>query len=362
MYRTNKFLRGFAAAASVAACALPGAVLSGPALAEDFAVTIASGHPPVTKGVALLHDFFIPEVNKRLEALGHTVSWTEAYGGSLAGVNEVLEAVEGGITDFGYVPTIFEADKLPLEQVTYVTPFGSADVVTLAKVMDELHARVPALNKAWEDHNQKLLATAVVDSYHMLSTFEWHDVSELKGRKIATGGLATNWLRGTEAAPLSGALPMYYNAVKTGLAEGIIIFESGIAPYKFYEVAPYITKLNYGTQASSALSVNLDTWNRFPEDARKAIQEVADAYEVKVAEEYQKLADASLEKSVANGAKVVDFAPEARKTYAQKMPNIAQEWAKDLDSRGQPGSETLKAYLDAAKEAGVTYARDWMAE
>lgn len=347
------------ARALLGACLVSQAIC-GAASAKDFSITLAAGHPPITKGVSLLHDFFIPEVNKRLKPLGHSITWNEAYGGSLVGVNEVLEGVENGITDFGYVPTLFEADKLPLQQITYVTPFGSADVVTLTKVMDALYAKAPEMNAAWAKYNQKVLATVVADNYVLLTTFPWTDVKELKGHKIATGGLATNWLRGTGAVPLSGSLPEYYNAVKTGLAEGIIIFESGIAPYKFYEVAPRIAKINYGTQAASALSVNLDVWKQFPPEMQKVIEEVAHEYQIKAAEGYQMLAETSLKKAVAGGATITDFPADARKAYAAAMPNIAKEWASNLDKRGVPASKVLATYLEAAKAAGVVYARDWL--
>lgn len=338
------------------------ALTSRAAFADEISMTVAAGHPAVTKGVSLVHDFFIPEVNRRLEGTGHTINWTESYGGSLVGVFEVLEGVESGIADIGYVPTIFEADKLPLEQVTYVTPFSSIDNLTMTKIMDKVAEMVPEVKQAWKDNNQMKLATSVVDTYDMLTNFEWHDVSELAGRKIATGGLATNWLRGTDAAPISGSLPEYYNAVKTGLAEGIIIFESGIAPYKFYEVAPYITKVNYGPQAASALSINLDKWNSLPPEVQTVISEVADAYENEVAQAYVNLAEASLKKSVDGGATIVDFPESARQAYAVKMPNIAKEWAENLETRGLPGNNMLKTYIETAQAAGVVFARDWLAE
>ncbi|UOA28908.1 C4-dicarboxylate TRAP transporter substrate-binding protein [Pseudosulfitobacter sp. DSM 107133] len=330
--------------------------------ADSFNWTIASGHPPVTKGVALLSSYFIPEVTTRLEAMGHTVAWTEAYGGSLAGVTEVLEAVEVGITDFGYVPTIFEADRLPLEQVTYVTPFSSSNVSTMVSIINDLHDRVPAMEAAWTDANQKRLAASVVDSYQIITDFEWTDLSDLQGRKIVSGGLSTNWLRGTGATALAGSLPEYYNAVRTGLADGIIVFESAIAPYKFYEVAPYISSINFGPQSASALSVNLDSWGQIPPDVQAVIEEVASEYEAKVAVGYEEIAAKSVATAQENGAIVVSLADEARVAYAMAMPNIAREWAAGVDAQGKAGTETLEAYLAALADAGAHFVRDWAAD
>ena len=47
---------------------------------------------------------------------------------------------------------------------------------------------------------------------------------------------------------------------------------------------------------------------------------------------------------------------------AAAMPNIAIEWAKTLDEKGEPGSEMLKSYMGKLSEAGFTPLRDWASE
>ncbi|WP_180899054.1 C4-dicarboxylate TRAP transporter substrate-binding protein [Martelella soudanensis] len=332
-----------------------------PLHAETFSATIASGHPPVTGGVQAISEYFIPEVNRRLEAAGgkDKINWNEAYGGSLADPFGVLEAVESGIADFGYVPQVFEADKLPLEQITYVAPFGTSDLGTLMAIMNELHAAVPEMDAAWRANNQMPLAFVGVDTYQLVTNFEVTGVSSLKGRKLGAAGLSANWLRGTGAVAVSASLPDHYNNIKTGLTDGVITFESSISPYKFYEVAPYVTKVNFGAMSSSSLTVNLDTWARFPKEVQDIIKSVAQDYEQKALEIYATRADRSLATAKEKGAKIVDFSESNREEFVDSLPNIAQEWASDQDARGQPGSTTLQEYLRIANEKGVTWPRDW---
>ena len=334
------------------------------AYAEDFSFTIVAGHPPITAGVAAIRDFFIPEVNRRLQEAGgkHTITWNEAYAGALADVQGVLEAVEGGIGDFGYVPHLFEADKLPLEQITYVTPFGSADLKTMMRIVRDLHDEVPEMAQAWQDNNQIMLAAVGVDPYHLVTKFPVESVADISGRKLSTAGLQTNWLRGTGAVPVAGALPDYYNSIQTVLTEGTVTFESAVAPYKFFEVAPYITKVNYGAQSASALTVNMDVWEGLPDDLKTIIQEVAIAYQDHAAQKYMDNAGKSLATAEKGGAKIVTPSPEVAAGFANAMPNIAREWAKQLDGKGVPGTKTLGAYIRLSKDAGVTFSRDWLAE
>ena len=69
--------------------------------AETFRLTIGAGHPvPAASWVAPMQSFMQVEVKKRVEQkTGHKIEWVEAYGGSVAKLGEVLEAVENGLMD-----------------------------------------------------------------------------------------------------------------------------------------------------------------------------------------------------------------------------------------------------------------------
>lgn len=334
-----------------------------PAVAETFSLTVVAGHPPIANGVSGIRDFFIPEVNKRLAETGkYTIDWTQAYAGSVADVKGVLEAVESGIADMGYVPHLFEGDKLPLEQITYVTPFGTKDLPKLMDIIEKLHAEIPEMDEAWTRANQKVLAPVGVDTYYLLTKFPVNSLEDIKDHKIGVGGLALNWLKGTGAVPVSGALTTYYNGMSTGLYEGVIVFESAIAPYKFYEVAPYITDIGLGATYASALTVNLDTWNSLPEDLRAILQEVAQEYRDDTANAYAQRGVESLAKAKAQGSTFTELPAAMRANFANSLPNLAREWAARLDAQGQPGTKTLEAFLRISKEAGAEFSRDWLAE
>lgn len=348
----------------IALAAVLAASVAGSAQAEEFRITVAAGHPPVSLGVAGVQKFFIPEINRRLAEMGgeHSIEWTEAYGGSLADFNGVLEAVEDGIADMGYVVHLFEGDKLPLEQVSYVTPFGTNDTALMMNVISKLHKAIPEMGAAWEKHNQMVLAPTGIDTYHLLSNFPVNELGDLDGRRISVSGLATKWLSGTDAVPVSGALPTYYNSIATGLTDGMLTFESAVASYKFYEVAPIVTKVSFGAQYSSGLTINLDTWNRFPEDVKSVFLEVADAYRDRTAQAYTSAGEKSLQAARDAGAEIAEENPDLRKQLAANLPNIAREWAAALDAEGLPGTETLETYLRLSREAGVEFARDWSAQ
>jgi len=88
--------------AAALAVSVPGA-----AIADSYNVTIAAGHPPVFRWVRMISEHFIPTVTAQMEEAGHSITFSEQYGGALAKVGEDLEAVEAGLADIGPRSALF---------------------------------------------------------------------------------------------------------------------------------------------------------------------------------------------------------------------------------------------------------------
>ena len=65
----------------------------------------------------------------------------------------VLEGTRDGITDIGFEPTIFHPDKLPLEQVSFVVPFTTSDVVLVGKAIEKMHQTMPEYRAQYDKFN-----------------------------------------------------------------------------------------------------------------------------------------------------------------------------------------------------------------
>ena len=144
-------------------------------------LTIASSHSTGLAWVGVLHTVVVPESNRRLEAMGspYRIHWIEAYGGSLYKYGDTLEAIEIGLTDMGWVGTLWELSKMPLQNVTYYVPFTTNDYHMMYEIMNELHRTMPAMADAWTAQNQKFLGANALDSYHLLTNFPVDSVDDL---------------------------------------------------------------------------------------------------------------------------------------------------------------------------------------
>ena len=326
------------------------ALLMGAAPGETVRLTIASSHTTGLPWVGVMHTLVVPESNRRLEAMGSPdrIRWTESYGGSLYKFNHTLEAVEIGLTDIGWVGTLWELSKMPLQNVTYYAPFVTDDYQMIFGIMNELHARVPALNEAWTEQNQKFLGGSVLDTYHLMTNFPVDSLDDLRGRKILAPGPTAAWIEGTGAVPVDGGLTTYYTQISTGVADGVLTILTGAPPYRIQEVAPYVTLVGIGGQLTGGMAINLDTWNALPADVQAVLSELGIRYA------------RALETLRADEKVFVSELPAAEKQrWIDGMPNIAGRWVEATEARGIPAREVLEIYMDSVRRRGGEPLRNW---
>jgi TRAP-type C4-dicarboxylate transport system substrate-binding protein len=346
-----------------AACAIGAALLASPTAyaQQEVNLTVAAGQPlRAMRPLSMVNSFYVPEVTKRAQAAGIKINWKEAYAGSLLKPTFVFKGVQDGIADIGFSPTIFHPDKLPLEQITFVTPFITTDVELVGRTMDKLHATIPAMGAQFDKYGLIRLAGSSFDTYDLFTTFEFKKFEDIKGKKIATAGAALQWLRGTGATPVQSNMTLYYNNAKTGVIDGFIIFPSSIPGMKFPEAAPFVTKVGFGAQYAAALIVNKDVYAKLPPGLQKILREAGEAW-TSAADKVQLDAGNAGYASVASfpNGKTFDLSRAEQEKWAKAMPNIAKEWAERTDKEGLPGSKALAAYMAELRKAGAKPVRDW---
>lgn len=330
------------------------------ALADDYNVTIAAGHPPVFRWVRMMPEAFIPTVQKELASAGHTMTFSEQYGGAIAGVGEELELAEAGLAELAICSSLFDPAKLAVQNVTYYTPFVSDDVGAVNTVMTDLQRNNAAMKQSWEDNGVVYLGGNVgIDDYLLMTNFPVNTLDDLKGHKIAAPGPAVNWLSGTGAVGVSGNLTTYYNELKTGVYDGVIVFASAALPGKLHEVAPYVLRAGLGAQFAGAVCAGKDWYDGLPKEVQNALVTAADAAQTWYIDDLENYVEVGLKGMAEQGATITDASDDMRQKWAQSMDNAAKVWAKELDAQGKSGSDILAVYMQSMRDAGATPVRDW---
>ena len=129
-----------------------------------------------------------------------------------------------------------EQAKLPLSQGYSNAPFATYNPLVLLQVMEDLLENNEAFRNEWESHNLKVLGLTATDLYDFYLKEPISGIDDLNGRKISAPGVLGNWLRGTGANAVDGALTTYYTDVQTGVSDGVLSLALGALPIKLYEV------------------------------------------------------------------------------------------------------------------------------
>jgi TRAP-type C4-dicarboxylate transport system substrate-binding protein len=346
----------------LAAVALAAAIAAGPALAQQtIKLTAAAGHPPVFLWVKTVDEVLIPEVDKRLAAAGgkFKIEWTKAWGGTLLKLGSESKGVADGVADLAIVSTVFEAPKFPLQNVSYFTPFGSDDIGLVSRAIADLQRTVPAMGDAWTKNGLVYLGGMSLDTYHIWSKFPITKIEDLQGKKLAAPGPAANWVRGTGAVPVAGTLNSYYEDIKSGVSDGAVVFVTGAGAAKLHEVAPHITKVNFGAQFAGGVAINKSRFDRLPPEVQKALREAGEVWQTAYAAAQSAAVEAVLKRMVDAGAKVGELSDAERKRWADALGPVARTWANDSQSKGLPANEVLNAYMATLSKAGTKLPRDW---
>ena len=352
----GRILRRNTLAVLLAATALPAAA------AETIKAVVIDGYPARALWVKEFTNFFIPEVDKRLAENGNYVmDWQESYGGAIVKPKGVLEGISLGLGDIGIVTTIFHNSKLPSQAISAVTPFIAADARAVAKAVDEIAKEYPTMQNEFAAQNQVYLATGVVlDTYQLFSKEPINSLADVEGGKVAGAGMNLRYLEGIKgAAGVRGGLTDFYNMLQTGLVDHAMLWPEAAKTFKIAEVAPHMLSVDLGAVNSKTITVNKDYWEGLPAEVQDVLKEVAVAYRDHVAGIAMDRAAESRDAYVAAGGTITEASADDRAAWAAAMPNIAAEWAANLDGKGEPGSDMLNAYLAKLEAAGYTGVRNW---
>jgi C4-dicarboxylate-binding protein DctP len=333
--------------------------LAGSASAQQrVTINIASSHPTANIWVWAMKNVFQPEVDRILKEGGnkYAINWREAYGGTLYKFTDTRAAVSDGIADIGMVGTVWEGAAMPLQNVTYFSPFATDNHELLIEIFDKLNTELPELKQSWDSQKMVYLSSLITDSYDIYANFPVTKLDDLQNRRINAPGTSANWLQGTGATPVDGALTTYYTNIQTGVTQGALSFASGIQPTRVYEVAPHLTRVGIGSMYFGGVAANKTFFGKLPKEVQDAVLAAGKVTSKRHGQYVTERSTAALKEMQAAGLKVAEL-PEAEKArWVKSLPNIVEPWIK---ANGEPAKKVLKAYFNELRARGIKPLRNW---
>jgi len=258
----------------------------------------------------------------------------------LFGGKEEFGALERGDIDMSAPMDTYNTGSIPelgIASMPFLWPNPRAMQKSLDAGLWDL-----GVNQAMEARGVKVLNVAAGGPYQLYGKgFEIRKPSDLEGKKIAVSGSAAS-----RAMELVGASPtaMSSGDLYVALQRGTIDATSrplitGIGR-KLYEVLDNVTVVNM-SYFSTALAINLNTWNKLPADIQKIMQEAANERgqeQLRMLEAYMAEAEGLFEKNKVN----YHVATDAELAEFQKAVAPVYDWWKGEVADGNKFIEFAK--------------------
>jgi TRAP-type C4-dicarboxylate transport system substrate-binding protein len=255
-----------------------------------------------------------------------------------------------GVADLAYIVPSYSSDKLPLTAVAELPGIFETECQGSLAFYKISHNGGILETKEFTPNGLRPLLTIALPAYQIqLATSRVvKSAKDLEGLKIrTTGGAIDLMMRSIGGVPVRMAAPEIYESLTRGTLDGVIFSYQSSVSYEFGKIMKSGTeRLNFGT-AILTYSMGETKFKSLPENVRKALVDAGEQTTRESCKRFEDGEGAATEKMKAQGMKVIAFGPDDSKVFDTAFKNVAEEWVKDIDKRGKPGTEVFKAFTEA---------------
>ena len=169
-------------------------------------------------------------------------------------------------------------------------------------------------------------------------------LADVKGMKIRVPSkLAARLIREWGGTPVPMPVPKVYNALKTGVVDGVFIGASGIRSFKLFEAGNYATTGLPATVAAFYLVMNADSWSKLTDAEKAALTKASGkGLSMKAAKAYARAGMAGL-KLFGSKKTVIALSPAEAARFKAGADKVVAAVVAQREKDGIPGGAIVKA-------------------
>ena len=255
-----------------------------------------------------------------------------------------------GVADVSYIVPSYSSDKFPLTAVAELPGIFDTECQGSLAFYKISHNGGILETKEFAPNQLRPLVTIALPAYQfqLATSRDIKTAKDLAGLKVrTTGGAMDLMMRSIGGVPVRMAAPEIYESLTRGTLDGLIFSYQSSVSYEFGKMLKSGTEgLNFGT-AILTYSMGEAKFKSLPENVRKALIEAGEQTTRESCKRFEDGEKAATEKIKSQGMKVINFGPDDKKIFDAAFKGVAEDWVKDLDKRGKPGTEVFKAFTEA---------------
>ncbi|PWA11112.1 hypothetical protein DCC39_09740 [Pueribacillus theae] len=276
------------------------------------------------------------------------------HGGSLGKSSSVYQDVKGGVYELSLAVANYFYDTDMFPYTIGNLPFAFDNAEDAAKVM----------KKFGEKYANETLSKDVIvfdpittDPYDLFATKPIKSVDDLKKTKMrASGKSETELEKSIGAVPVSLTVDDTYEGLQKKQIDTSFYTPIGAVGLKFYEPAPYITKLQASVTPIIPM-MNKDFYESLPEDIQKMFdEEFGPKLSEMFIESYTKELEKSyktLEKEVEGRGEIITLSDKEAQRFKEAGKPAWDAWIEDADKKGYNGQEMVDELFKIMEEEGL---------
>lgn len=322
---------------------------SGQASSDGEAVTLrlADSFPPGHTTTVEGAEFFMERAE---ELSGGSITFEHYPAEQLAAAADLLDAVNSGVSEMGYVGMAYVGDAMPLSDVGSLPgSFTTAAHGTRAywQVVNDL-----LLEAEYLPNGVRPMWAAMNPPYNISTTKTKIDaVGDVHGLNLrASGGTLSRTIEAIQGNPVQIAAPEIYQALQRGTIDGNVGPISSLPDYELQEILKYgTTNVSLGSFVQ-AYVINEDIWQGLSAEQQDALTQAGEETMERLSTVLDDEVDQTIEDFNAMGLEFYELDPAVAEEFNTYALGIWGDWADEFDGRGLDGTGTVEAWKKALAE------------
>lgn len=275
------------------------------------------------------------------------------HGGSLGKSSSVYQDVKGGLYEMSLLVTNYFYDTDFFPYTIGNLPFAFESASDASKIMKKFGEKYAVENLT----DVIVMAPTATDPYDLFAVKPITSVEDLNGLKIrASGKSETELAKALDGVPVTLTTDDTYEGLQKKQVDATFYTPIGSVGMKFFEPAPYITKLSVSVTPMIPI-MNKEFYEKLPDDLQKLFDEELNpalselftkSYETELEMSYEEL-----EKAIKNRGEIITLSDEEMKRFKEAGKASWDAWIEDAEKRGYPGQQMVDDLLNMMEEEGM---------